>query len=172
MVNVHRHNPALRLRLKTLIDAADAEGLLSLLSSLTNSEQRTAGFLMGEELFDTMPNPAQFLDLFLAIVPTQPKAYLGTFLKAAAALYQNGHIALTDDRWQTYAHSASDIDKRKILEALLPILKAKRTYTASLPPLRVTTPTLSRLICFAAEQRLATFICSTVCGKLKTTANS
>ena len=67
---------------------------------------------------------ARFWEYFLAIVPTNPKAYLGTFLKGAVALYQRGQLSLTSEALQNYSQKEiSAIDCRKVLEAFLPIAR-------------------------------------------------
>lgn len=121
MVNVHRHNPALRLRLKSLIDSGDGKGLLAVLQALNNREQRTAGYLLGEELLATMREPQAFLDIFLVVVSANAKAYLVTFLKAARELYGTGQLSLTDERWTAFAATASAVDCCKVLDTLLPV---------------------------------------------------
>ena len=120
MVNVHRHNPALRARLKPLADTADAIALQKTLAALSNSEFRTAGILLSEDLLPGVPTSAAFLDLFFGIVPSNPKAYLMTFLKAARTRYAQGRLDLHDSRWDTFAAQASPIDRAKTADTLLP----------------------------------------------------
>lgn len=121
MSSIRRHNPALRSRLKFLVDKGDGEALLLALRNLTNSEARTAGALLADELFPEMATPQTFQDVFNVVVPTNARAYLGTFLKAAVKLYSRGHLDLTDERWKAFGAIASAIDCRKTLEALLPL---------------------------------------------------
>lgn len=129
MLNVRQHNPLLRNRLLSYITAHDAAGLADCLATLSNTEFRTAGFLLGEELLPLLGNEEEqeatvFWDFFLTIVPRHPKAYLGTFLKAAASLYKAEKLSLNDGRLDSYAkEQASPIDCKKALEALLPEIK-------------------------------------------------
>lgn len=129
MLNVRQHNPLLRNRLLVYIAANDAAGLADCLASLSNTEFRTAGFLLGEDLLPLLAdgeeeNSAGFWNFFLTIVPRHPKAYLGTFLKAAVSLCKTGKLSLNDSRLDSYAkEQASPIDCRKVLDALLPEMK-------------------------------------------------
>jgi len=123
MSEVRKHNPYLEKRLRTLLAAGDSDALLHALGELSNAEFRTAGYLLGEVLLPELA-PDRFEDFFFAVVPTNPKAFLGTFLKAAASLYAAGALRPEVARWQTYAAGASQIDRKKILECLLPLCKA------------------------------------------------
>lgn len=123
MVNIHRHNPALRARLKSAIDSHSAAQLASVLRGLSNSEFRTAGYMLADELLPAPETAEHFWDFFLTIVPENPKAYLGTFLKAASSLYLAGRLDIADERLKAYSTSASPIDCSKVLTAMLPIAK-------------------------------------------------
>ena len=61
------------------------------------------------------------MTLFFDIVPQKPKAYLGTFLKAAAKLHAKALLNLKDERLHQFSAGCSDIDCRKILDSLLPV---------------------------------------------------
>lgn len=54
-------------------------------------------------------------------MPQKPKAYLGTFLKAAAKLHAKALLNLKDERLHQFSAGCSDIDCRKILDSLLPV---------------------------------------------------
>lgn len=123
MATLHRHNPTLASRLKAYVDAADGAALAFYLRSLTHSERRTAGYMLSENLLPGMQRPQHFFSLFCRVVPTDSKAYLGTFLKAATALYREGKISPADARLYAYAAVATPIDARKILETFLPIVE-------------------------------------------------
>ncbi|MBR1732553.1 MAG: hypothetical protein IJ729_02275 [Alloprevotella sp.] len=118
-----RHNPQLERRLQYFTAAGDAEGLLACLRSLSNTDFRTAGYLLAETLLPALAG-ADFWKFFLNLVPADPKAYLGTFLKAAVSLYRCGDLSLDAPQLETFAAKASTIDGRKILETLLPVVAA------------------------------------------------
>lgn len=98
MTNVHRHNSRLSARLQPLVAEADSSALFCLLNQLSHSEFRTASYMLAEELLPAMTNPSAFMTLFFDIVPQKPKAYLGTFLKAAAKLHTKALLNLKDER--------------------------------------------------------------------------
>ncbi len=122
MSTTHRYNPALSRRLSAFIEAGDAEGMAAALGQLNNREFRTAGVLLAGEMVAAFAEKGCFPTFFMTVVPRNPKAYLGTFLRAAEKLCSQGKLSLTDTWWADYAAGASAIDKRKVLESLLPLL--------------------------------------------------
>ncbi len=126
---LRRHNPILRQRLLQPLQAGDIKGLQDILANLKSMDFKTAGFLLAEELLPTI-NETLFWECFTTIVPTNPKAYLGTFLKGAVALHRQGTLTLTHEALSVYSQSGiSTIDCRKVLEALLPLAKKHEEIT-------------------------------------------
>jgi len=121
MINIRRHNPVLQQRLTAYVAAGDAEGLRDYLAGLSHALFRTAGYLLGESMLAQLA-PADFWRFFGTIVPTDTKAYLGTFLKPAAALCAAGGIGSGMAVLERFAAAATPIDCRKVLDALLPRL--------------------------------------------------
>lgn len=120
---LRRHNPILRQRLLQPLQAGDIKGLQDILANLKSMDFKTAGFLLAEEVLPTLEEQT-FWKCFLAIVPTNAKAYLGTFLKAAIALHKQGRLTLTSEALEAYAQTGiTPIDCRKVLEALLPLAR-------------------------------------------------
>jgi len=113
MTTLHRHNALLSQKLQAYIDQRNPQGLLNALNSLTATEFRTAGYLLSAELLPQLSDET-FWTFFLAIVPADSKAYLGTFLKAAVSLYNSQ---------KSFAKIATAIDGHKTLDALLPVLR-------------------------------------------------
>jgi len=122
MINVRRHNPILRQRLDAYMAAGDATGLCGYLAELPNAAFRTAGFLLGDGLLRQL-EADRFWLFFETIVPTHTKAYLGTFLKAAAEKCRDGGLAGAYAALRRFAAVATPIDRRKTLEKLLPALQ-------------------------------------------------
>lgn len=123
MTTVCRHNDILQQRLTNLIVAGDAKGLQAALQGLSNKDARTAGYLLGEVLLPQYAEGERFWALFLHLVPAQPKAYLGTFLKAAVTLYGCGRIAFSSLCLTEFSAHCSPVDREKFLKACLPILR-------------------------------------------------
>ncbi|MBQ2269485.1 MAG: hypothetical protein II338_04520 [Bacteroidaceae bacterium] len=121
MLNVRSYNPALQQRLRGFLTAKDAEGLCQYLASLSHSAFRTAGMMLGDALLKELPSE-DFWHFFSTIVPTHSKAYLGTFIKGAAAKFSPGGLTSGETALRTFATAATPIDLRKIVEQLLPTL--------------------------------------------------
>ncbi len=123
MSSVRHHNPALQQRLEHFLAAADYRGLLKVLDALGATDFRTAGYLLAEVVLPALSGAA-FWDVFTVVVPHHPKAYLGTFLKAAARLYGCGTIDFRHSGFRRFATTeATAVDRRKTLDALLPLLR-------------------------------------------------
>ncbi len=129
MSNLRRHNPALQERLDARLRAADYDGLLACLDGLNATDRRTAGYLLGEVLLPALDGAA-FWDVFTTVVPHDPKAYLGTFLKAGCRLYEAGRLTFSHSGFRRFAASqASVVDRRKTLGAFLPLLRTPEEVT-------------------------------------------
>lgn len=101
--------------------SGEADKVLSLLVRLSCSEFRHASRLLGES-FLAETESGTYWNLFAEIVPRDTRAYLGTFLKAAATMLRQHRLNLEDERLTAFCRDHStEIDRRKILDALLPI---------------------------------------------------
>ena len=67
----------------------------------------------------------QFWTSFLKVVPTFSKGYLGMYLIEAKRLFKKGMLSLDAPELQTFAQleTTTAIDRRKTLEAFLPLAK-------------------------------------------------
>lgn len=80
--------------------------------------------LANDALLSNNCSEENYWKLFAGIVPTNSKAFLGTFLKAAVRRYDEGGLHVTPmPALQAFADQASPIDKRKVMDALLPKVK-------------------------------------------------
>lgn len=122
MSTFKRYNPVLKSRLTVLAKKADAQGMLSILRSLSVSDFRTVGYLLAEEVLPTLSGE-DYWTFFSVIVPTDAKAFLGTFLKAVPKLYREGKLRVDAERLSLFADTCSAIDKSKVVTALLPLLR-------------------------------------------------
>jgi hypothetical protein len=126
---LRRHNPILRQRLMQPLQAGDVKALQEVLASLKSMDQKTAGYILAEEILPSIEEKL-FWECFLMIVPSNPKAYLGTFLKGALALYKQEKLSLTSDALKEYLQTGiSAIDCRKVLEAFLPVARRHEEIT-------------------------------------------
>ena len=115
-------NTMLHQRLLRIIRQRDAKAMLDALGSLSVSDFRTASTLMREGLLGELAEE-DFWTFFHTIVPANSRAYLGTFLKASATKYAYRDITLSAEQVARFASWATDTDKRKFAQALLPILR-------------------------------------------------
>lgn len=117
---LHRHSQFLKQKLQVSLQARNAEAFANTLNTLSVADFRAAGSLLADDLLLQLSND-DFWVFFLTIVPINSKAYLGTFLKAARQLYTKHQLQLQEAPLREYAAGATAIDKRKLLDALLPV---------------------------------------------------
>lgn len=122
MSNLHKHNPLLRNNLIKYVNTGNANGLKNYIQSLSVSEFRTTSYMLAEEVLIKATND-DFWTFFITIVPINAKAFLGTFLKAAVTMYENGTLSLKVDVVKRFAQACSSIDRKKVMEALLPCMR-------------------------------------------------
>lgn len=122
MMPLRRYHPALEHRLREAAEKGDGTALLAVLGSLSNADFRTAGYLLREKVLPAEAVARHFWELFSVVVPVHPKAYLGTFLRAAVTQLREGRILLDHERLSAFAAGCTAIDARKVLEALLPVM--------------------------------------------------
>ena len=115
-------------RLKALVRDAQTEQLLAFFATLTNSEFRAVGTILADDALVADCTDAAFWRLLANVVSVNPKAFLGTFLKAAVKRYAAGTLTVTGDNEPLcrFARQASPVDCRKVFEALLPVLAESR----------------------------------------------
>lgn len=123
MINVRRYNPILKQKLSLLIHANDPTDLLKFLYSLNVGDFRSACYILSEDLLHTVDSD-QYWAFFNKIVPSNSKAFLGTFLKSAVYLKKKERLAISIENITDFLSYATPIDKKKFLEALLPCINS------------------------------------------------
>ena len=131
MSTLRRHNPQLRAKLLHCAEEGDGAGMLALLAPLNNSERRTAGYLLAEDILPAV-RPDAYWRLFAAVVPSDTKAYLVTFLKAAVRLCARPPFSVDTPELTAFAACATGVDRAKTLEHLLPALTRAEDMAAVL----------------------------------------
>lgn len=131
MPPLHRTDTLLRQRLDQLIVSGNISQLPSALGQLSVADFRRAGKLLADDLLPSLDNETYWA-CFHAVVPTNPKAYLMTFLKAAVKLYRAHRLILSSDTLAPFASKATPIDKRKTLNTLLPLVATSDEVTCLL----------------------------------------
>ena len=120
------YHPLIFTRLKALFAAEDWEGVQVYLSSLSNAQFRTAGYLIGERLL-TDANADVFWEVARRLILWQPKAFTVTIGKAAAARFEKGTLSLNDQGFNELAEALKGeshfIDRHKLLVVWLPAVR-------------------------------------------------
>lgn len=108
-------------RVGPLVGQEDHKGLLELLDSLSNSQFRTAVYMLGERFaLDLTPNA--FWKLFAVLLQHDSKAFLVVMLKALAQRMEQGEASIQDEGFQTLCHMMNEVDRQKTVSFLLPYL--------------------------------------------------
>lgn len=105
-------NSILKTQLTAYVRQGRAEELCTYLSSLRNAHFRTASICLADA--SVWADAADFWAVASALVATNNRAYLGTVLKAALATAHHVPSA------EFAAACSTDIDRKKVLVALLP----------------------------------------------------
>ena len=101
---------------------ADSEGLVRLLSSFSRSEQRTAGYMLGERLL--LDCPAElYWQMTEALVRYDSKAYLITLMKTFLLRLRQGTASLSDVTFGRLAAGFNEVERQKVALLLLPELE-------------------------------------------------
>lgn len=101
---------------------ADSEGLVRLLSSFSRSEQRTAGYMLGERLL--LDCPAElYWQMTEALVCYDSKAYLITLMKTFLLRLSRGTVLLSDVPFGRLAAGFNEVERQKVALLLLPELE-------------------------------------------------
>lgn len=111
---------ALSVRLAPQLNSGD--DFLRFMTALTASERKRAGAVLSETLLPSLTQKS-FDELFLSAVKAEPKAYLVTFLHAWVKGYQSGRLTLSEEVLRRFSDFATEIDRRKTLTTVLPVLR-------------------------------------------------
>ena len=99
----------------------NSEGLVSLLSSFSRSEQRTAGYMLGERLLLDCPTDL-YWQMTEALVHYESKAYLITLMKTFLVRLKNGSAGLSDAPFCRLAAGFNEVERQKVALLILPEL--------------------------------------------------
>lgn len=101
---------------------ADSEGLVRLLSSFSRSEQRTAGYMLGERLLLDCPVEL-YWQMMEALVCYDSKAYLITLMKTFLLRLSRGTASLSDVPFGRLVAGFNEVERQKVALLLLPELE-------------------------------------------------
>lgn len=109
-------------RLAPFVVAEDFDGLVSLLNSFSNSQFRTAVYMLGERYSQELPAEG-FWRLFSVLLQKDAKAFLVVMLKAMIERLENGDVSINDEGFKELCCMMNEVDRQKTLHLLLPYLK-------------------------------------------------
>ena len=115
------YSKTLEQHLLPLVQAEDAVGLVRLLGSFSRSEQRTAGYMLGERLLLDCPT-AIYWEMTEVLVRYDSRAYLITLMKTFLERMRRGTAALSDAPFARLAATFNEVERQKVALLLLPVL--------------------------------------------------
>ena len=120
MIEKH-YSRTLEQKLLPSLHTGDAEELVRLLDSFSRSEQRTAGYMLGERLLLDCPAKL-YWKMTEALVRHESKAYLITLMKTFLARLKRGSASLSDEAFSRLAASFNEVERQKVALLILPEL--------------------------------------------------
>lgn len=122
-MSADRHySKSIEQKLLPSVATGDAEELLSLLDSFSRSEQRTAGYMLGERMLTDVPTEL-YWQLTSALVRHDSRAYLITLMKTFLVRLSRGTASLSDQPFVRLASEFNAIEQQKVALLLLPELR-------------------------------------------------
>lgn len=113
-------------RLKTFLTTSDKDGFTDYMASLSNSDFRTAGYVIGEKMMAELTGD-DFWETFVFVVEIRPKAFLVTLLKAFVEAYFDERVRVEGCILKSFLQKINEeertIDKMKFLSSVLPVIK-------------------------------------------------
>lgn len=103
------------------LESGDADALVRLLASFSRSAQRTAGYMLGEQLLVRCPAEV-YWKMTEAMVRHDSRAYLGTLMKTLLVRMEQGTASLSDESFARLASSFNQVERQKVTLLLLPSL--------------------------------------------------
>lgn len=125
MATDRHYSRTLELKLRPFVDEAGTDGLLRLLDSLSRSEQRTAGYMLGERLLLDCPTDV-YWQLTEALVHHDSKAYLITLMKTFLVRLSRSTASLSDSAFCRLASCFNEVERQKVGLLLLPSMMEPR----------------------------------------------
>lgn len=146
----------LKAQIALYVRQGKSEALRDYLASLRNADFRLAGQILAEkQLWEHLPETnadTMFWHFSAVLVAANNRAYLGTMLKAAIA-NQN-----TTPTLEFSTTCTTDIDKKKVLEALLPIQKTPAEVNVMLQMFSFDSPAATENLLFKIGTPVCYFV--------------
>ncbi len=104
------------------VEANDAAGLVRQLGAFSQSDRRTAGYILGERLLCDCP-PNVFWEMTEALVEYDSRAFLITLMKTLLVRQEQGTASLSDAPFARLAASFNETERQKVTLLLLPSIE-------------------------------------------------
>lgn len=121
----HHYSKVLEQKMLPAVQNGDAEGLVQLLGSFSRSEQRTAGYMLGERLLLDCSKDL-YWKMTEALVRHESKAWLITLMKTFLMRLKNGSASLSDKSFAELAAGFNEIERQKVALLILPELDSPK----------------------------------------------
>lgn len=119
------YSKTLEQKLLPVVQSGDAEGLVQLLKSFSRSEQRTAGYMLGERLLLDCPADL-YWKMAEALVRYESKAWLITLMKTFMVRMKSGTAFLSDKPFAKLAAGFNEVERQKVALLMLPELDSPK----------------------------------------------
>lgn len=136
MSSDRHYSKTLEQKLLPPLQTEDAEELVRLLDSFSRSEQRTAGYMLGERLLLDCPN-SLYWKMTEALVRYESRAYLITLMKTLLLRLERGTADLSDAPFSRLAATFNEVERQKVALLLLPALKTPKLVEQLFSVLRI-----------------------------------
>ena len=104
-----------------VVQSGNTEELVRLLDSFSRSEQRTAGYMLGERLLLECTADL-YWQMTEALVRYDSRAYLITLMKTFLVRMERGTAALSDQPFARLAAAFNEVERQKVALLLLPMI--------------------------------------------------
>lgn len=126
MITEKHHSPLIHKKLRSIFEANDLSVLPDYFNTLSNSNFRMAGYVLGEWILPEVSEDC-YWSAFYVLLRYNSKAFLVTMLKAAVLRLQSGCFSLSHPGFIVVSNYLNTnclyIDKQKLMINLVPVLK-------------------------------------------------
>lgn len=136
MIKEIHFSTALYKRLTSVLEEGGCSALPAFLSTLSVSQFRTAGYILGEKIAIEV-EPEVFWELFRTLICFNNRAFLTTMLYALSQRLKGGETSLREEGFQTLLPELTKVDSQKLLQHLLPLQQEPAQVTQLLDWLKI-----------------------------------
>ncbi len=119
MIRESHTNASLKARLNSLLNVSDIDVLLTELSTFSNSQFRTAGYILAEDLLLHLPFE-RFCFYYKGLVWYNSRAFLVTLTKSLAKFIRQNSITISTQLLADISENFNELDAQKFLQIMLP----------------------------------------------------